>query len=69
MKLLSIPSLKGIRASTLLLGIYFIMLPFDFYRVQSLGSITRMLAYLPIGFSLNKLQTFVGTNDYFAYFY
>lgn len=48
----SIPSTKGIRISALFLGLYFVMLPFDFYRVQSLGSVSRLLAYIPIGFSI-----------------
>lgn len=41
-------SLKGIRLSARFLGLYFIMLPFDFYRVEGIGSISRILACLPI---------------------
>lgn len=46
----SIP--KGMQVSTFFLGLYFILLPFDFYRVAGMGSVSRIAAYLPLGFCI-----------------
>lgn len=50
--MLSLPALNRIKLSAFFLGLYFIFLPFDFYRAEDMGSITRLIACLPIGFCI-----------------
>ncbi len=46
---------RGVNLSTLFLGIYFVLLPFDFYKVAGFGSISRLAAVLPIGLMILEL--------------
>lgn len=39
------------------LGVYFVLLPFDFISIRSLGSITKIAAILPIAFSVLRIGT------------
>ena len=47
---------KKISLACAFLCIYFVLLPFDFVRIGSIGSITRILAILPMVFSILRIR-------------
>lgn len=44
----ALAELKSVRVTALFLGIYFLLLPFDFYQIGSIGTISKLAALFPI---------------------
>lgn len=45
----ALSELKGVRITAFFLGIYFMLLPFDFYQIGSFGTISKLASLFPIG--------------------